>query len=116
MSTQPERKSTKSPIPHTPGPWYVERKYDGGATVAIIRDWVSRDNCGIAVHGPELWIHGINAVEMIEANAHLIAAAPEMLDALQHARAFIDTERCACGDCDALIAHVDAAIAKAEGK
>ena len=58
---------------HTPGPWYVEQ--DGDA-------WkINSDECGIAlVHDP-IAIE-LDRADEIEANARLIAAAPELLEAL----------------------------------
>ena len=63
----------------TPGEWYVERKYDGGCTVAIMRDW-SKQNVALGVHGPNAWIHqhGIGP-HTVEANAEFIAAAPRLV-------------------------------------
>lgn len=62
---------------HTPGPWKVSRRFD------IYQD--NRGYCGYYVGStrgnsddlPE------NVKEQDEANARLIAAAPELLDALQ---------------------------------
>jgi hypothetical protein len=68
----------------TPGPWFVGRMYEGSRTVAILRDWKG-PNVALAVHGPQNWIHAADATEHIEANAHLIAAAPELLAALKRA-------------------------------
>ncbi len=62
--------STKNqnPEPHTPGPWRIERYEDGSKAIAPSEGFVV---CTMAVVPPE----------RIEANARLIAAAPELLDA-----------------------------------
>ena len=90
---------------HTPGPW----GYDGAYDV------VMRDDVGA-------WIACVNFEHVDEeqavADAHLIAAAPEMLEALKRLRAVatqsLDIDLID-GGLDAL-AEVDAAIAKAEGR
>lgn len=116
---------------HTPSPWYVERKYEGSCTVAIMRDW-SKSDVALAVHGPQNWIHveGVGP-DTIEANAHLIAAAPELYDEAKRLRKLLDDLDRACiqaTDRGAMMVHIgdlrqlakapalDAAIAKAEGR
>jgi hypothetical protein len=99
---------------HTPGPWNVDkdmiRAVDPITSIACI--------CDVA------WPLG-NRQECPEANAHLIAAAPDLLDALEAAKQFIqngiqygyinmpDKD---CGD-SALEtpAKIEAAIQKARG-
>ena len=58
--------------PNTPGPWYVE--HIGNRPYIVDQP---TKNFGIAE------VHGITP-ETAEANARLIAAAPELLSALQH--------------------------------
>lgn len=59
---------------HTPGPWYADERgrirCAGGGEIADIRGW------GWMQYKP-------NGEEMQDANMRLIAAAPELLDALQ---------------------------------
>ena len=95
---------------HTPGPWIVDTDY-------IIQDGGTSDENTISIVGDQ---------EEWKANAHLIAAAPEMLDALEAAKQFIqngiqygyinmpDKD---CGD-SALEtpAKIEAAIQKARGQ
>ena len=58
------------------------------------------------------------------ANAALIAAAPELLEALQFTRGYVEGQKASElsehgfteEHWDTLLAHVDAAIAKAEGR
>ena len=102
---------------HTPGPWIVD-------------DEVSEDNAGqptlgIYADGPEAYgyvcgIHCGPDAELTQqdyANAHLIAAAPAMYEAL---RMLITLDpRCHrgvthCGECGACLGQV--ALAQAEGK
>jgi len=60
--------------PHTPGPWEI----DPDVSTDVIRMDGSRDRVGVAdcmsFNGPE--------IEECEANARLIAAAPELLQAV----------------------------------
>lgn len=89
----------------TPGPWLV-RKWNGN-------EWPDRR---ITV-GPEA--DGIATAvcisprycddEQMEADARLISAAPDLLEALKYARRFLSVK-------DHDTAYVDAAIAKALGK
>jgi hypothetical protein len=89
---------------HTPGPWYIAHHSDvqGEKSIDV------RHCLDSAPKQPE--IHQIARLhEADEANARLIAAAPEMLDALQ---AVCD----AYGERDTLLmAQVKAALAKAKG-
>lgn len=99
-------------VKHTPGPWWSEGEYDedecGCAIIAANTDCGPLP--GNPTRGMVAWASELlpeRADECI-ANARLIAAAPEMLEALKKAR-------------DALGANaarddVDAAIAKAEGR
>jgi hypothetical protein len=90
---------------HTPGPWRSERgNGDYGRNVT-------------ADNGRRIVCETICAEH--EANARLIAAAPELLEALhsilEHSREFGDIE-----DCETMLARIEdkvrAAIAKAEGR
>lgn len=104
---------------HTPGPWTVEEYGDADSPSLVIhKDGVTRV-CFLATPGS----HGDQA--KIEADAHLIAAAPDMLAALRAASGYllnakIDLEtgapkRTALGTIDGGIKVVAAAIAKATG-
>lgn len=94
---------------HTPGPWEI----DSGMRTAINKG-------GKHVAMVSFYKDGTpNSVDEIEheANARLIAAAPEMLEALKAVRAADDTHRLAeiPGMPRIVRIVVDAAIAKAEG-
>jgi hypothetical protein len=87
---------------HTPGPWlarFDERRDNYqifGAGKTGMRPWIAITKCeSVPAHH--------------EANAHLIAAAPDMLGALKYARRFLRKED---HDTD----FVDGVIAKAEGR
>lgn len=100
---------------HTPGPWLLS---DGGRTVYALtqygfnRFWLSIDSCGRPTHdeaGPE----------ECRANARLIAAAPELLEALRGLSEVIDAAiwgKPWQGYPHAQMDAAKAAIAKAEGK
>lgn len=68
---------------HTPGPW----KYETYRRRALIRSgngWVSRGTGdGYDIARIAAGEHAVSSVAEEEANARLIAAAPEMLEALQ---------------------------------
>ena len=76
---------------HTPGPWHVPKDIPGPDK------WMVADCCGIIRR----------STDEEKANAHLIAAAPDMLAALKQ----IMEEGITGPSCDA----ARAAIAKAEG-
>lgn len=84
---------------HTPGPWEWNKNYRGldGPGGAVILEYAPYEG---------MWVPDY-AGDWSEANARLIAAAPELLEALQD---LCDT----LGECGAT-AKARAAIAKAEG-
>jgi hypothetical protein len=90
--------SSHAPAAHTPGPW---------------RYWTQRrepeDTCTFrSIRGDEV-LRAVT-VTLTEADARLIAAAPEMLEALHDCR-----EALRRAGADGELAVVDAAIAKATG-
>jgi hypothetical protein len=99
---------------HTPAPWTIEEYGDDEApTLVIHRGQTENRICFMATPGS----HGDPAI--IEADAHLIAAAPDLLQELKRLRARY--ARCAAlhGNTEETIntslESVDAAIAKANG-
>jgi hypothetical protein len=87
---------------HTPGPWQYESRPLGSA---IAKDGycLATAHGTIAIKGGQ-WPH--------EANARLIAAAPDLLDAAERAEWWLST----ISGSEAIRAVLRAAIAKAEGK
>ncbi len=80
---------------HTPGPWEIDTQGDG-------------------IYGAQRTVHAARICTLthhsrMEANARLIAAAPEMLEALKVARDILNFK----GERNEI---VDNAIAKAEGR
>ena len=92
---------------HTPGPWLLVEIYTSQHW-AIFPAAPEGDFTNLAT------VHRSQIESENEANAHLIAAAPDMLEALKAFRGYLD------GDLYARLKLVeeqaDAAIAKAEGK
>ena len=93
---------------HTPGPWIAveEKDWDKLKVWSIEHEHIDSDDV--------CWICDV----YVEANAHLISAAPDLLDALKDVMAWIDnwdpsfTDDDEWDDTDN---KVDVAIAKAEG-
>jgi hypothetical protein len=83
--TEDTTMTTKTTTTHTPGPWHVYGNryiYGDGPVVAKVTDtnWRWQD------------------ASMLEANARLIAASPDMLDALRDI--LIEDGACSPGECD----------------
>ncbi len=103
---------------HTPGPWRLDETFvDGqwGNPSHWVCEIVGPDNSRIVADIPEYRTYEEDAAEL-EANARLIAAAPELLEALEYAQAWI-TE---VGERKGLpngrtLQTIEAAIAKATG-
>ena len=92
---------------HAPGPWaVVDLGYDSGRQVYVA------DNTGTTVCDCD-WSH---TDDECEANARLIAAAPEMYEALKEAEAELYQVPPADNEQLRTLEIVRAAIAKAEGK
>lgn len=72
---------SNSKVKHTPGPWVVEGLVESNGVGAF--RIVSPDN----THA----VADVYEIEGREANARLIAAAPEMLEALINARSLLET-------------------------
>jgi hypothetical protein len=116
---------------HTPGPWMVDQEFSDspwvldsdGFPVADAQDIAILPNWSEKVEGIDHWSHarGIafieRSTEEVVANARLIAAAPELLDASRDAL----HQMASPGKFDidawgAAVTKVAAAIAKAEGR
>jgi len=102
---------------HTPGPWWLGRDPSHFGSLTSITG--GSDSTGgirsvAEVGGPD--------IDEAEANASLIAAAPEMLDALKAMTKlyvdFVNSGDCGCWDPERIdeVKLARAVIAKAEGK
>lgn len=111
-------------VPHTPGPWEVVRQFHIADEL-----WLTVNQHADA-NGMHEWVAEIKYLttepERQWANAHLIAAAPDLLAALKAARPHVAASaeashllqgfsRSETAE-DRLLQTVDAAIAKAEGR
>ena len=108
-----ENSVTEKAVSHTPGPWHVARQGDPDLPFAVMAGTYY-------VATPHLYVPGSSP----EANARLIAAAPDLLEALKavvyqfgpwHDEICPGDDTC---DCGAKPVHdaVNAAIRKAEGR
>jgi hypothetical protein len=95
---------------HTPGPW--EALFNGHYWEFVNSEsFQIGDVCASQYDGDRHTKENPN-YDLAKANAHLIAAAPELLHALQMARSYIIASGAKHWEKD--LAKVDAAIAKAE--
>lgn len=103
-----------SGVKHTPGPWHVGNDFEAG----IGRGWFVSGSGFVRANM-------VGPVDACEANARLIAAAPDLLDALREALHEINEEieqrKCSGNDeywaaLQAIWERGDAAIRKAEGR
>ena len=88
---------------YTPGPWVV---HPLKATVDAAHDGGMLPICAM------LWPTEERSEDETEDNADLIAAAPDLLEALQELLDHVDAHCVTVGDCN----QARAAIAKAEGR
>lgn len=97
---------------HTPGPWWFAQhdefgRYDvGNGDAPMFRTIAPADS------GPGEWSITDYRHDHQEANARLVAAAPEILEALKGLVSAVEAE----GDAERMTERARAAISKAEGK
>lgn len=94
---------------HTPGPWEVAeaKRYEGGEPITE----------ELFVRAPEDDDPATSSInEVAQANARLIAAAPDLLAALRLAQAWFTARPAQRPDFTAVRDAMEAAIAKAEGR
>jgi hypothetical protein len=108
---------------HTPGPWQIRPPKDHEGHVHIVGTQLGDDGITIATAYPTASSPASGPRYLRrEANAHLIAAAPELLDALKLASELLGHDRVSSGpligdyELDTAIEIIHAAIAKAEGR
>lgn len=105
-----ECESEETPAKHTPGPWKMSHGgLPGDSGFSIASDNAEADNVKITAECWPCTIVSEDHRQELFANGRLIAAAPELLEALRYARRFVDPENCD-------VAFIDAAIAKARGE
>ena len=99
---------------HTTGPWRLDRGRDGRSE-GYIRAASTVGTPGVGPHGMAVCRVTKSALPYreVEANGHLLAAAPDLYNACQHALYMLETE--GMGD-DELLEELRDAIARAEGK
>lgn len=97
---------------HTPAPWVIDTR--SGYTDIIATENTTQKVA--MIHGEDI------NLEEIEANAHLIASAPELLEACEMVRDLVRDHICASHDISEASAiritklgYLDAAINKAKG-
>jgi hypothetical protein len=95
METKPKQQS------HTPGPWMIERGVITSPTRPVAK-----------IQPTGEWLHNV-----LSADAALIAAAPDMLEALESALPILldESRKRPAPEWDALVRSFRAAIAKATG-
>jgi hypothetical protein len=101
----------------TPGPWQVNdsTENDDDTTLTI---FAPADEVEIATMSA--YENGCECFSEIRENAHLIAAAPAMYEALRQAYAHLAEMGCdceegqSCGDC--IVCQCETALAQAEGR
>lgn len=102
---------------HTPGPWTIEREELG----IDFSDKEQAEAFPIRIGPVAYWEHDISgageeAVKRIEADALLIAAAPDLLAAMDALLARIGCDRLLRGAMNHQIKAAKAAVAKARGR
>lgn len=91
------------PVGHTPGPWWLH-----GPELSVYGGLKSQIVCRLHdAHG--------NAYGNWQANARLIAAAPELLEALRDLRSYLKLGISPSSHWRSLLESADAAVAKATG-
>ena len=102
---------TETKVTHTPGPWSYET--DDSALNAVVYG-KGRKQGQRKQHVAEVWSGDDRSTEVAEANARLIAAAPEMLEAIR--KALNEITWSSVEGSNSVVDALSNAIAKAEGK
>lgn len=112
-------------MPHTPGPWEVAPHPDDAEMVEVVRDyveiaggrkqaqWIAECDSGVdSDMSEDEWQQ---TVERNQANARLIAAAPDLLAACERSVRLLGQREGTDAVVDSALVQIRAAIAKAEG-
>lgn len=109
---------------HTPGPWIWSGGKDGDMTIShgLIREWGGPDGtqyadyekCVVGGCGCCNSPFGVEDQQEMEANAHLISSAPELLEALE-AMLLQFSDACIIPEDDSACMLARKAISKAKG-
>lgn len=99
---------------HTPGPWVAPKEQ--GNLILPKRNWEDQQ-IGAIANGMQILVYPCDTMET-EANARLIAAAPDLLEACKWAHQFLVSRKDIppVGEAAQIFDLIAAAIAKAEGK
>jgi hypothetical protein len=97
---------------HTPGPWWLDRPHKESAVFQIRANGPGGNKAAVAR------VYTYRGLEQAEADALLIAAAPELLEAAKDARKFFGAYPAICGGIfgTEVAKRLEAAIARAEGR
>jgi len=101
---------------HTPGPWEIKLSRDDEGTLCHIGTPDKIARCGQHVCQINGWGFDYDADKEQQANARLIAAAPDLLKALRLALNHIEHGWIDPKSCISAANDIRAAIAKAEGR
>lgn len=105
---------------HTPGPWVVDNGFGRKLWIGVPRVPGDVDHYGFHTIITGIDINGqtVEARAVKEANAHLIAAAPELLEACGAVDAYLSNRVGEKSDSQGfvILSQIRAAIAKAKGE
>src|SRR3990167_7565144 len=94
---------------HTPGPWQAGRADMATVEYGVDSKWIYADKKYIALASG----NDVDTWDEVMANAHLIAAAPELLEACKKALSYI-TVQSAGGELPPIVGELNNILAKAE--
>lgn len=105
-----EAASPASHVGHTPGPWTVDHPHVRAAHTAAKNEGRHHSVASVSTN------RRVFATGEATANAHLIAAAPDLYNALKLAECVYRKNVVAVGEPSSVLDAMQAAIAKAEGR
>jgi hypothetical protein len=93
---------------HTPGPWSIGKH----SSVIVANDEFNDDPDGVV----QYYGGDVICESMCKEDAHLIAAAPELLEVCEGIIMFPDVKYCLMEKFPGLVTQIETAIAKAKGE